>query len=249
MLAGLISFLILGFLGLLYWLFLSPSSQVFGTFPNHGPTDKKVIALTFDDGPNEPYTSMLLGLLKAEEVKATFFVVGANLKRFSAVTKQAQDDGHIIANHSMNHRFGNYFTDPKFTHEITQNQAAIAEATGQTPALFRPPWLFRHPWLLKTLEDLQLQPVSGQFVNNWEIFQPTAEKIASTAYRRSRPGAILIFHDGYNAKGGRRNETVQAVEILIKRLKADGYSFVTADKLLGVPAYQSLTAGQPQTSR
>ena len=152
--------------------------------------------------------------------------------------KRAAREGHSIGNHSLSHRFRNYFVEASFAAEITANQKLITDAIGRTPALFRPPWLFRTPWLLNSLKRFGLQPVSGTFVNNREIFQPSAQAIASSAYRRTKPGTILIFHDGYNAKGAPRGATIQAVEILIKRLRAEGYDFATVDQLLKVPAYQ-----------
>lgn len=224
-------------LALLYWLFASPTSQFFGPFPYRGKTGQKLVALTFDDGPNEPYTSRLLDLLAKHQVQATFFVVGNNVRKYPQVVKQAAGAGHIIGNHSLSHRFRNYFTSLDFASEITANQQVITETIGQTPALFRPPWLFRTPWILSKLNRQYLQSVSGLFVNNWEIFQPSAERIANTAFKRTEPGTILIFHDGYNAKGAPRSATIKAVDLLISRLKAEGYQFTTPDELLGCPAY------------
>jgi peptidoglycan/xylan/chitin deacetylase (PgdA/CDA1 family) len=231
--------IILLLVGLVYWLCLSPTSQLFGAFPYRGRTKDKVVALTFDDGPNQPYTGQLLDLLKAEAVPATFFVVGRNLEKSPEITMRAAREGHVIGNHSLSHQFRKYFLSPSFGSEIETNQRVITETTGRTPKLFRPPWLFRTPLVLATTRQLGLQPVSGTFVNNWEIFQPSAAKIAASAFRRTKPGTILIFHDGYNAQGARRDQTIAAVEMLIKRLKADGYRFVTAAELLGVAPYQA----------
>jgi len=224
---------------LLKWALFSPISQVFGAFPYRVKTDQKLVALTFDDGPNEPYTSQLLDVLKREQVPATFFVVGQNLKKFQAVVKRAAAEGHTIANHSMSHEFSNYWKSLGFASEITQTQQLITQTTGQTPALFRPPWLFHTPWLLRSLKQQQLSPVSGTFVKDWQTAQPPANSLADKAYRRVKPGTILIFHDGYNAQSAARGETVEAIRTLIPRLKADGYTFVTADKLLNTKAYQT----------
>lgn len=244
----LVIIIIFALIALTYWLFLSPTSQIWGSFPYRGHVDKKLVALTFDDGPNEPYTTKLLELLKQEQVPATFFVVGQNARKYPKVLKRASHEGHTIGNHSLSHQFSNYFKDLSFAGEINQNQIIISDLIGHAPAIFRPPWLFRTPMLLASLKRLGLQPVSGTFVNSLEIFQPSAKKIAATAYRRTKPGTILIFHDGYNAKGAQRSQTITAVDILIKRLRADGYCFTTVDKLLETPAYLA-TVAQPQTSR
>ncbi len=226
-------------LGFLYWACLSPTSRLFGKLPYRVVTTEKVVALTFDDGPNEPYTGQLLDILDRENVKATFFVVGRNVQRHPAVVKRAAAAGHTIGNHSLSHRFSDYFRSPTFAAEIAGGQAAITTAIGRAPRLFRSPWLFRQPLLLTTVRHSKLVPVSGAFGHSLEVFQPSAEAIVRATLRHVRPGAIIILHDGYDAKGGRRDQTVRATELLIKRLKADGYGFVAVDRLLGIEPYQS----------
>lgn len=224
---------------LLYWAFLSPSSQVFGQMTYRVRTSERLVALTFDDGPNEPYTSHLLDVLERQKIKATFFVVGRNVRRHPEVIRRAAKAGHTIGNHSLSHRFANYFVSPSFETEIAGGQAAIAEVIGQQPKLFRSPWLFRSPSLLGSVKRAGLVPISGVFGHSLEIFQPSATAMARTAYRKTKPGSIIILHDGYDAKGGRRNRTVQATELLIESLKIDGYRFVTVDELLKIKPYQT----------
>lgn len=202
-------------------------------------TDEKLVALTFDDGPNEPYTSRLLDLLDREKVTVTFFTVGKSVRAHPAVVKRAAAAGHTIGNHSLSHRFSKYLTSPGFKTEITETQTIITETIGQTPHLFRPPWLFRQPLMLATVKKLGLVPISGTFIHPFEVFQPSAEAMAKSAVRRTRPGSILIFHDGYNGKTSKRDQTIEAVELIIKRLKRDGYRFLTVDELLGIKPYTS----------
>ena len=83
-----------------------------------------------------------------------------------------------------------------------------------------------------------LSPVSGQFCHAFEVLQPSPQRIARRALAKARPGAILIFHDGFDAHGGNRANTVAAVSIVITELTRRGYAFVTIDDLLGIPAYQ-----------
>lgn len=224
--------------GLLYWLFMSSFSQVFGRVPYKVSTDDRVIALTFDDGPNEPYTSQILEYLDGEGIKATFFQVGACVERYPEISKKMMDAGHVIGNHSLSHLFRNYFTSLSFEHEIFANQDTLKQHLGRTPALFRSPWLFRHPLLLKTLRSQGLQPVSGVFCHALEVFQPDARRIAKRAIAKAKPGGILIFHDGIEGRGGDRQQTVNAVKLTVAELKKRGYSFVTVDSLLGVHPYQ-----------
>ncbi|NBU34486.1 polysaccharide deacetylase family protein [bacterium] len=228
------------FIGLLYKFCMSQKTQVFGVFPWHAKTDKKVIALTFDDGPNQPYTMQIVEYLNSKNIKATFFQVGSCVQKYPDVTKKIYTSGHIIGNHSLSHAFHKYITQPTFVNEIVATQAIIKNVIGKEPALFRPPWLFRTPLIFKTLNTLGLQPVGGVFCHPLEVFHVQGKKIAKSVLANARPGGIIIFHDGYNAKGSKRSDTVMAVKIVIESLLHQGYSFTTVDKLLGVPAYKKV---------
>ncbi len=225
-------------IGLLYWLFMSSYSQIFGAYPWRVKTGERVIALTFDDGPNEPYTSELLQFLNSKGVKATFFQVGKCVERYPATTKKIIKSGHVVGNHSLSHEFHKFFQSLDFDEEIVKNQAIIKKYTGKTPALFRPPWLLRQPLVLRRIHHYGLQPVSGEFCHSLEVLRIDPKKIAKAAIKKAKPGAIIIFHDGIDGKGGDRQQTIDAAKIVVNQLIKDGYSFVTVDKLLGVPAYQ-----------
>ena len=217
---------------LCYYLFMSSNSQLFGRFPFRVATTKKILALTFDDGPNQPYTSELLGVLKKRGIKATFFIVGKNLERAPQVGCDIVKDGHCVGNHSYSHAFSTFFSRSSFLHDLEHNQDVISEIVGIRPTLFRPPWLFRLPWILTEVRTCGLIPVSGLFGSELEIFQPRAEVIFWRALRKAKPGVILIFHDGYNATNGNRRQTILAIDKLIPALKAQGYAFVTVPELL-----------------
>lgn len=222
-----------------YWACMSSYSQLFGRVPYRVKTDQKVIALTLDDGPNEPYTSEILDYLKEKGVHATFFEVGRCVQRHPGTTRRVLAEGHVIGNHSLSHAFHNYLIHPSFTREIEANQAILREVIGKTPHLYRSPWLWRQPWLLRTVRQLGLQPVSGEFCHPLEVLQIDGARIAKAAIAKAKPGAILIFHDGFDGRGGDRSQTVRAVKLTVDALQAQGYHFVTIDELLGVPAYRA----------
>lgn len=223
--------------GLTYWTSFRSSSQVFGPFPDRGQTDDPVVALTFDDGPNEPYTSELLDVLAERRVPATFFQVGRCAERFPSTTRRVVDSGHVLGNHSFSHAFHRYLTDPGQRAEIERAQEVLKRIAGVTPGLYRPPWLCHPPWVLKGIRAHGLQAVSGTFGHPLEIFQPPAAKLTARASAIVAPGSMIIFHDGREARGGPRGQTVAAIGPLIERLQNRGYRFTTADQLLGVPAY------------
>lgn len=212
-------------------------SQGFGAFPYAGPADRPVVALTFDDGPNEPWTSRLLDVLDDRGVAATFFQVGRCAERFPSTTRRVVGSGHVLGSHSYSHSFRRYLSEPRQAEEIRRGQEALHRVAGVVPTLYRPPWLCHWPWVLQSIRAADLQVASGTFGHPLEVFQPPAALLAGGAARRVTPGTILILHDGREARGGDRQQTVAAVGPLIDRLRADGYGFTTVDRLLGVPAY------------
>lgn len=224
--------------GAVYWIFMSPWSQLWGRFPYSAKTTEKKIALTFDDGPNEPYTSELLRILNKESVLGTFFVVGECAKRHPKMTAKILKDGHVLGNHSLRHKFSTYMKPGAFIKEVESTQNIIFEQTGKKPAMYRTPWLWRNPLLLRSVNKLGLHPVGGEFCHSLEVFNASANAIAEGALSKIKPGAIIIFHDGKEGTGGDRKNTVAAVKILIPRLKQLGYKFETVDKMLGIKAYQ-----------
>lgn len=196
------------------------------------------MALTFDDGPNEPYTSLLLDVLDERGVPATFFQVGKCVERHPDVSARMIQAGHVIGNHSYHHQIHRYLVEPSLRSEIRRAQGVLEEAIGRSPALFRPPWLCRLPALMTEVARQGLRPVSGTFAHPLEVAQIPAWRIARRAVRLARPGSILIFHDGFDARGGTRAQSVEAARLVVDTLTGRGYRFTTVDGLLRLPAYQ-----------
>jgi peptidoglycan-N-acetylglucosamine deacetylase len=230
--------------GVGYWFCMSPYSQALGAFPYRGTGRDRVVALTFDDGPNEPYTSQIADFLAERQIRATFFQVGRAVLRYQEVSRRLLADGHVIGNHSFTHEFTNCLSPRALADEVRMGQAALA-TIGVRPALYRPPWLLRIPALRGVLAEHRLRPVSGEFCHPLEVFQPRARLIASGVLAKARPGSIVIFHDGYDGHEGNRASTVAAARIVVNQLTADGYRFVTVDELLGIPAYHAPPPAPP----
>ncbi|MFN8110115.1 MAG: polysaccharide deacetylase family protein [Thermoleophilia bacterium] len=215
----------------------SPWSQLGARFPYRVRGGGRVVALTFDDGPNPPFTERLADVLADEGVRATFFQVGACVARNPEVTRRLFHDGHLIGNHSMHHRFRDYLRHPGFDRELEDTQDTIRACIGRRPALFRPPWLWRGPLWCGGVRRAGLVPVSGEFCHSGEVLGASGARIARAVLRRARPGLIVIFHDGFNASTADRAATVEAVRLAIPELRRRGYRFVTVDELLGAPGY------------
>jgi peptidoglycan/xylan/chitin deacetylase (PgdA/CDA1 family) len=225
-----------GLLGGAYWLFMSPYSQVLGPFPYRAVGAERVVALTFDDGPNEPYTSQIADFLDEHDVQATFFQVGRAVLAHPQVTARLAASGHVIGHHGYAHQLGRYLRRDSLAEDMQQGLDVFA-CQGLRPALYRPPWLLRIPALRAIAGGQRLKVISGEFCHALEVFQPAADRIARRALAKARPGSILIFHDGFDGRGGNRASTVEAVKIVVEGLIRRGYGFTTVDRLLDIPAY------------
>lgn len=226
-------------LGAAYWTAVSSQSQAFGSFPNHGPlpAHARTVALTFDDGPNEPFTTRLADILETRAVRATFFQVGRAVARHPDASRALLAAGHVLGNHSYSHDLHRCFTARLVDDEISRAQDVFGEQLQLRPRLYRPPWLVRTPATFRLLRRHGLQPVSGTFCHPMEVAQISARRLATRAVARATPGRMLIFHDGYNGRGADRTRTLDAVARTIDTLADRGWSFATVDELLDVKAY------------
>src|SRR5262249_32084192 len=122
------------------WANLSKHKNRPGVVYWHGDPDEPKIALTFDDGPNDPYTSQILAVLKANNVKATFFMIGKNIERSPETAKAVAADGHVIGNHSYSHPDMIFSINSQVREELERGDVAIQKMIGVRPRLFRPPF-------------------------------------------------------------------------------------------------------------
>jgi peptidoglycan/xylan/chitin deacetylase (PgdA/CDA1 family)/glycosyltransferase involved in cell wall biosynthesis len=222
--------------GILGWGYFSPSSDVFGNTYARAASPEKVIALTFDDGPNEPYTSQILDILSAHGVKATFFVIGKNVEYYPDVAKRIVAEGHVLGNHSYTHRPLTEFDVPDYS-ELDRAQNVIYETTGVRPRLFRPPYGRKTPWELEYVKKKGLITVTWSVSAN-DPHKPPPETIENRIVHQVRPGAIILLHDGNGTQhGSDRSRTVEALPKIIESLQAQGYTFVTVPELLEVSPY------------
>jgi peptidoglycan/xylan/chitin deacetylase (PgdA/CDA1 family) len=233
---------------------ISPWSNAFGSTHWSGHTKDRAVALTFDDGPNEPYTSRVLSILKQQHVRATFFVIGERVRRDPALLAQMVGEGHVVGNHSDTHPFGLAFESPaRIRAEIDHAERSIHDATGIYPRLFRPPQGLRSPWLMQIAEGDSLDTVTwDDSPTDWNRLSPRqlSDRIVSNAH----PGAIILLHDGLNlVPGANREVVVDGLASVIERLRAQGYRFVTVPELLGEAAslrqWPTGTAWRPRYPR
>ncbi|MBF2073118.1 MAG: polysaccharide deacetylase family protein [Synechococcales cyanobacterium C42_A2020_086] len=188
---------------------------------------QKVIALTFDDGPRPETTPQVLDILKQYNVKATFFLLGANVQQFPELSRRIVDEGHAVGNHTWNHVVENA-SSADASHEIDDTTQLIADITGAKTSLFRPP----DGRLDSKLVDYAKQ--RRYAVTLWSVESQdalvSAPLVLDNVLRNAQPGRIVSLHDG----GGNRAATVQALPQLITALQQQGYRFVTVPELLAL---------------
>lgn len=189
---------------------------------------EKIVVLTFDDGPNEPYTSLLLDLLKAEGVKAVFFVVGKNVERLPQVARRIVDEGHVIANHSYSHFLLTKLSPQDILWEITEGEQAIESATGVKPYLFRFPYGAMNSSIAKSISR-QGYSIVGWSSHGYDWVIPRSpKKIAKDVLKRIRPGTIILLHDGAGTNVRANTlQTVEATKLILHELKKRGYRTAT----------------------
>lgn len=186
-----------------------------------GPADRRVVALTFDDGPSD-YTPAFLRVLREKGVPGTFFEVGQEMPGREATMRRILAEGNEIGDHTTNHvEYPGY-------EQIAGTAARIEEYTHFKPCLFRPPGGGVDAAVLSTAASL------GLFAVNWSVdprdwANPGADSIYSTIVATTRPGSIVLMHDG----GGDRSQTLAALPRVIDTLRARGYRFATVTGLLG----------------
>jgi peptidoglycan/xylan/chitin deacetylase (PgdA/CDA1 family)/GT2 family glycosyltransferase len=213
---------------------INPRSRFYGKVWSNGNRNHSRIALTFDDGPNEPYTSQVLGILERYKIKATFFVIGQNARRYPEVCRRIVTAGNVIGNHSYHHHKSLCLRRSKVVaRDIELAHQAIYECTGFEPKLFRPPHGFRTPWLMRTVRHLGYTVVTwDNMTGDWKV-NKSAEEIERTIVQRAKPGSVIVLHDGRDSRPSYdRSQMLQALPFVIGTLKKRGFDFVTIPELL-----------------
>nr|BFE29164.1 hypothetical protein GCM10010200_014150 [Actinomadura rugatobispora] len=196
----------------------------------------KCVALTFDDGPMG-VTAQLLDILAARKVKATFFLVGQNVEEFPHLVRREAAEGHELANHSYSHADLGRSSNSKVTAELVRTQLAIKKATGVTPTLMRPPYGSTDKQVARITKKLGLAQVLWTVDPlDWQV--RNSKRVERKVIGGTRNGTIVLMHDIHPT-------TVAAVPLIINRLAAKGYVFVTISQLYGKP----LTPGKEYTER
>jgi peptidoglycan/xylan/chitin deacetylase (PgdA/CDA1 family) len=213
----------------LYQIMNARTFQIVGRLVSHVPSSEKVIALTFDDGPDPIGTAEILAMLQELNVKATFFVTGAELEQHMPAGRQIVAAGHALGNHSYSHQRMVLVTPTFVRDEIARTDQRIREAGYTGEIYFRPP----HGKKLVVLPAYLAR--TNRTTVMWDIEPESDPRVAqdSTAIadqvvKQARPGSIILLHVMYPSRHASRT----ALRDIVLRLQDEGYRFVTIPELL-----------------
>jgi peptidoglycan/xylan/chitin deacetylase (PgdA/CDA1 family) len=182
----------------------------------------RTVALTFDDGPS-PYTPQILAVLRREHVRATFCMLGTQVRRYPAIARAVVRDGHQLCDHSRDHRDLARLSASRAWGEVADAQRAIRTVTGITPTIFRFPYGSSSARSRRVVARFRLRRLSWD-VDPQDWTRPPAHKITSRIVTHAHPRCVVLMHDG----GGDRSHTAASLSATIRQLRKQGYRFVYA---------------------
>jgi peptidoglycan/xylan/chitin deacetylase (PgdA/CDA1 family) len=212
---------------------MAPTSQLYGRTLTHG-NDPRQMALTFDDGPNDPHTMHLLDVLARHNAKATFFLIGKYVRQRPDIARAVLAAGHEIGNHTDSHPNLVLVSAARLRQELADCTKSLEDALGSKVTLFRPPFGGRRPNVLRTARSMKLNPVMWSVTGyDWSAKSAAAivKRVTGQVDSRRKPqGEIVLLHDGgHLAFGTDRSFTVEATQTLLERYV--GKQFVTTSGL------------------
>jgi peptidoglycan/xylan/chitin deacetylase (PgdA/CDA1 family) len=218
---------------------MAPTGQWFGhTFTGLGRGSRQ-LALTYDDGPNDPHTQRLLEVLARHQVHATFFLIGRYVQQRPDIVRELVKAGHVVGNHTFTHPLLIFKSARELRSQLEKCDRALTDAVGEHSNLFRPPFGGRRPAVLRIARRMGREPIMWN-VTGYDWNATSAEGIERKVARQVRGGNVILLHDGgHRDFGADRSYTVTATDRLISRYKSEGYEFVTVPEMMRKAAVSS----------
>jgi len=207
----------------------------FGSQVAHGPRDKREVAITFDDGPNDPYTLEIARVLDEHDAKGTFFAVGKAVDARPDIVRALEEDGHLLGNHSYHHDSWRWL-DPRYP-ELDRTQSALRRSAGACPRFYRAPHGQHTPFMARVIDDHGMTMVGWDVsAGDWKAHD--AGKVARAVLDDVQPGSIIVLHDGLDGDvTADRSVVVRALPMILDGLERKGLKPVRLDTLLGERGY------------
>jgi len=211
---------------------MAPTGQWYGRTFTGLPRGTRQLALTYDDGPNDPHTLRLLEVLAKHNVHATFFLIGRYVQQRPDIAREIVRAGHGVGNHTFTHPLLTLKSGNDVRNQLIDCRSALRDAVGEHSTLFRPPFGGRRPAVLRIARELGLEPIMWN-VTGYDWSAPPAEVIERKVTRQIRGGDVILLHDGgHKQMGADRSQTVLATDRVIQRYKSEGYNFVTVPQMM-----------------
>jgi peptidoglycan/xylan/chitin deacetylase (PgdA/CDA1 family) len=211
---------------------MAPTGQWYGRTFTGLPRGSRQIALTYDDGPNDPHTLRVLEVLARHGVQATFFLIGRYVQQRPDIAREIVNAGHVVGNHTFGHPLLTFKSEREIRQQLSDCRSALQDAIGQHSNLFRPPFGGRRPAVLSVARELGLEPVMWN-VTGYDWNAPPADAIERKVANQIRGGDVILLHDGgHKQMGADRSQTVIATDRLITRYKAEGHNFATIPQMM-----------------
>lgn len=212
---------------------MAPKSQLYGRTYTGNPQQKRQIALTYDDGPNDPHTFRLLEALEKAGARATFFMIGKYVDLRPDIARAVADAGHTVGNHTYTHPNLIFRSEWQLRDEVARCDRALHDAVGDRRSkLFRPPFGGRRPVTLRTVCQMSFTPVMWSVTAfDWSAKSP--DTIERHVTKGVRGGDVVLLHDGgHLAFGTDRSFTVEATARVLQRYQTEGYEFKTITEMM-----------------
>jgi cellulose synthase/poly-beta-1,6-N-acetylglucosamine synthase-like glycosyltransferase/peptidoglycan/xylan/chitin deacetylase (PgdA/CDA1 family)/spore germination protein YaaH len=201
-----------------------------------GASNSKTVALTFDDGPDPVFTQKILDVLRSHGVKATFFVVGENVRDNPQLLRDEFAQGHEVGNHTFTHPDLESISDDELRIQANATERLIESVLRRRTVLFRPPYGGdMEPMSLDRARPLAVTSALGYYTVGYGVdptdwARPGTDKIVSSVLAHATNGSVILLHDS----GGDRQQTVDALPRIIEGLRARGFAFATVSEMIGV---------------
>jgi peptidoglycan-N-acetylglucosamine deacetylase len=218
---------------------MAPTGQWFGRAFTGLSRGSKQLALTYDDGPNDPHTQRLLDVLARHDVHATFFLIGRYVQQRPDIVRELTKARHVVGNHTFTHPLLIFKSAREVRSQLESCNRALTDAVGEHSNLFRPPFGGRRPAVLRIARQMGLEPIMWN-VTGYDWNAPSAEHIERKVTSQVRGGDVVLLHDGGHREfGADRSYTITATDRLISRYKSEGYEFVTIPEMMRKAAISS----------